>query len=251
MSLHLTLSELFMHQVAETKEGRSWILTQMADAEGGEGGELQVFEALAAYVDDQKLQQLIALHKDDEERHEALFRERADALGVPRPTIPREQKLLLRLDDALQVFTKPIASDEAVLDAYLVLLVVEERATAQFALTKRVFEKHGDHETARVLDEIAADEARHLKYCHAITKRYAPNEEARQRRIDEIRAVEARVFLENGRGNVRYALEQGFIRNPLWRAFWKTLQALTEKRRLAAPTAFEEMRAQGLVPAMA
>jgi rubrerythrin len=249
MSLHLKLSELFMNQVAETKEGRAWILTQMADAEGGEGGELQVFEALEAYVDDEKLQKMITIHKDDELRHEALFRERVAALGVPSPIIPREQKLLLRLDDAVQIFKKPIASDAAVLDAYLVLLVVEERATAQFAMTKRVFEKRGDHETARVLDEVERDEARHLKYCHAITKRYAANESERQKRIDEIRTLEARIFLENGRGNVRYALERGFIQSAPWRAFWKTLQALTAKRSLIPPTAFEEMREQGLVAA--
>ena len=116
---------------------------------------------------------------------------------------------------------------------------------AQFRLLQHAFRAAGDEETARILEEVEADEGRHLKYCHAITKRYAPDEEERLQRLEQMREVEAQAFAENGRENIAWTLSRGILFG--WRhALWKQLAKLQQRREPSAPTAYSDMLAQGL-----
>ena len=91
-----------------------------------------------------------------------------------------------------------------------------------------------------------ADEARHLKYCHAITKRYSKNEEDRQAQLQKVRELEAECFAENGREAMAWTLERGSLGG--WRrAFWGALNVVQQRREPSANTAFADMAAQGLV----
>jgi rubrerythrin len=241
----LRLTQMFLSHVTASPRGRAHILAQLANAEGGDGGELMLFEHLLAYVDDPKLRQLIQLHHEDELRHERLFIERAEAQGAELPIIPDRVKLLMRIDAKVGLFNKPVETDEDVVRVYLALLVIEERAMAQFRLLQHAFRAAGDDATARVLEEVEADEGRHLKYCHAITKRYAPDEEDRQRRLAQMREVEAQAFAENGRENMAWTLSRGILSG--WRrALWQQLARLQRRRAPSAPTAYSDMLAQGL-----
>lgn len=244
-TLTFQMSRLFMRHVARSPEGRAAILAQLANAEGGDGGELTLFEQLEAYTDDEKLKQLMRIHHDDELRHEQLFLARGEAQGVPLPEVPDRIKLLRRIDDAVGLFNRPVASDEDVVRLYMALLVIEERATAQFSLLAEAFAAAGDDETVAVLKEVEQDEARHLKYCHAITRRYQPDEEKRQALLEDMRQVEARCFAENGTEVMRWTLENGFIAG--WRAgLWRRIHDLQAGREPAVITAYANMVAQGL-----
>ena len=161
--------------------------------------------------------------------------------GCPRFDGPT----LLRIDEKVGLFNRPVESDEDVVRIYLALLVIEERAMAQFRLLQEAFREAGDEATAAVLEQIEADEGRHLKYCHAITKRYAPDEDERQRRLEAMREIEAQAFAENGRENIAWTLSRGVLSG--WRlAMWKQLAKVQRRREPSAPTAYSDMLAQGL-----
>lgn len=221
MNIQERLRLRFLRTLVATKEGRAHLLHQIADAEGTDEG--KVFEHLLAKVDDPKLKQLIEKHKSDELRHEALFRACAERTGATVPPAPSELHMLERLDAALDhFFTRPIEGDRGVMEAYLILQVIEERAMSQFALFEAVF-REVDPETADVFAEVGRDEARHLKYCLAISRRYAPDEETRLETLAKFREVEARAFADNGRANFRYVTERGYfqagwVEMLMWRA---------------------------------
>ncbi len=243
--LLLRMTRRFLTNVTSTARGRAHILAQLANAEGGDGGELMLFEHLLAYVDDPKLRQLIQIHHEDELRHERLFIERAEAQGAELPVIPDRVKLLMRIDEKVGLFNRPVETDEDVVRIYLALLVIEERAMAQFRMLQHAFREAGDEATAKILEEVELDEGRHLKYCHAITKRYAPDEEDRQRRLEAMREVEAQAFAENGRENIAWTLSRGILSG--WQLlWWKQLAKLQCRREPRAPTAYSDMLAQGL-----
>ncbi len=233
MDLHSRLSELATTHMADSPEGRAFLLYQLAEAEGGGGGELMIFDHLLKYVDDEKLAKLITIHKEDEERHEAMYLEAADRQGVEILKRPVEMSLLHRLDRKLGFFNEDVTEDIQVMKAYVLLQVIEERATTQFGQLRRVFTKVGDPATARMIGGIEADEARHLKYCVAIAKRYAPDEQTRLETLAEYRRLEAEAFFEDGRATLAFALEHGIIRSPLRRLFWSALQAIGRLRTTA------------------
>lgn len=243
--LMLQMTRAFLSHVTSTPKGRAHVLAQLANAEGGDGGELMLFEHLLAYVDDEKLRRLIQIHHEDELRHERLFIARAEAQGAELPTIPDRVKLLMRIDEKVGLFNRPVQSDEDVVRIYLALLVIEERAMAQFRMLQSAFRDAGDEETAKVLEQVEADEGRHLKYCHAITKRYASDEDERQRRLEEMREIEAQAFAENGRENIAWTLSRDVLSG--WRLqLWKQLAKVQRRREPSAPTAYSDMLAQGL-----
>jgi hypothetical protein len=247
MNIHDRLTRTSIRQLVETKEGRAFLLNQMADAEGGEAGELAVFDRLLAFVDDEKIQKIIRIHKDDELRHEELFRERARAQGVTVPAVPRDNKLLLRIDAEIGLFSdQKVESVDDIVRAYLVLLVIEERAMSQFALFAEAFAEVGDHETARVLREVEKDEERHLKYCHAVLRQYLPDVDARNARLTEMRALEARIFLDNGTANMKLSVARGYIQSAIARAFWRFVFFVREHKQIVPPTAYDVLVAQGV-----
>lgn len=236
MDLREYLTHRFMKALLRTPEGRAHLLNQVADAE--DNGEASIFDQALSWVTDPKLQKIIDHHRRDEIRHGQILRARRDATGAVVGPVPDHLKILDRIDAKLGgFFERPIQNDEGVLTAYLVLLVIEERAVTQFGMFIDAFAAI-DPETADTFRSIAADEERHLKYCRAIIRQYAADEATIERRLAEIRAIEAEAFLETSSANVRYSLERGLIEGRLERWFWRTVNALSAAIRVPPLTPF-------------
>ncbi|MGZ3405075.1 MAG: ferritin-like domain-containing protein [Polyangia bacterium] len=228
MNLRERLSIRFIDRVITSDEGRAHLLNQCADAEGN--GENGFFEHILAHVDDPALQKMISKHRDDELRHEQLFLAARDKTGIDPGPVPNELKLIDRLDRAVGgFFAQPVRDRRDVMQAYLMLQVIEERALTQFALFERAF-RGIDDETADVIAGIARDEARHLKYCHAIARRYAPDAVTQQSTLAELRQLEARCFAENGRANMQHLFDRGWVAvNPVEKLFWQAVNGLSAR----------------------
>jgi rubrerythrin len=242
MDLGEQLTKRYMTQLVATPEGRAHVLHQCAEAEDSD--EAQVFDRVLAVIDDPELAQLVKRHMADETRHAAMFRERLAATGVTPPPIPDDLRLLARIDRALGG-ARPVVDRTGVMEAYVLLQVIEERATTQFGIHEAVF-RPIDPKTADVYAAIAKDEARHLKYCHAIGRRYAPDEATYLATVRRYRKIEARAFAANGRANMKYVFANDYIdMGSVQRAGWRALSGVASLLRGGQPTRFsrEDARA--------
>lgn len=227
----------FLRRLLATREGRKHVLTMVADAEGSD--ESQIFDRTLSQVDDPKLARMIEKHRSDEQRHEELFRACADRIAVTLPPIPSNLRLLDRIADMTDHFLeRPIEDGKGVMEAYLLLQVIEERAIAQFMLMERAF-REIDPATADTFAEVARDEERHLKYCHAIARRYATDEAHHQETLERFRRIEAKAFAANSRANLDYAFEKGWFKaNLLERLAFRLLASVQQLG--TPPTAIEQ-----------
>lgn len=225
MNLRNRISLRFMRRLTATPAGRAHMLSQVADAEGSD--EAAIFDRALSRVDDPHLRKLVEKHKADEERHERLFRARLAATNITPPPVPDELKLIHRLDAATGGFLgKPIVDGVGVMQAYALLQVIEERAISQFALMEQAF-RPVDPESADTFAAVARDEERHLKYCEAIGRRYAPDEATRVSTVRRFRRIEEEAFQANGAANLRYVFARGYIvASPIARFAWRLLGAL-------------------------
>jgi len=240
----LTLT--FMKQLLRTPKGRVHFLAQVADAENNDEG--AIFEALKQRASDPQLQKMVARHAADEERHAKVLMERALDQGEPIPVIAEDLKILHALDKALGgFFSKPLETDEDVMRMYLLLQVIEERAITQFAMFQEAL-RDVDPKSADAFVTIEEDEARHLKYCHAIARRYAPSEKVHDETLAHFRKVEAKVFAQNSNRNLFNALKKGLldVGAPMKAAWW-LIGKLTQIIDPSKPTAFG---VPGLEPAL-
>jgi len=221
------LANRYLERLLATPQGRAHVLAELADAEAN--GEGAIFDQILSQVDDPELQRMIKRHAADEVMHARMFRDCIPRTGLPVPTVPDELKMIHKLNVAANGFLeRPVASKQDVMAAYTMLQVIEERAIAQFAIFERAFRKV-DPQTADVIARIAEDEERHLKYCHAISKKYAPDEATQARTLEEYRAIEERVFAENGRANMKYALDNDYLAIGVWeKLFWRAMLRLGE-----------------------
>jgi rubrerythrin len=228
----------FLTQLLSTPKGRATLLMQLAEAEGGDGGELDIFQHLLAVLEDDEAKKLARAHKEDEERHEQLFAAAARKEGAEPVRHPKESQLLRRLDAHTGFFSKPITQRDGVVEAYLLLLVIEERALRQFALMKKAFAAVGAHDIAVLFDEVAADEERHLRYCEAISRRYSTDEVQRQARLAELRALEARCFEEVQIMNGKTLIQAGLLeQRGAWGMLWRGLARVADARVRPLPMA--------------
>lgn len=226
----------FTRQLLATPAGRALVLAQIAEAE--ESGEARVFDDALARVDDPKLQKMIVRHREDELRHARLFRECLERTGVDPGPVPHELRVLDRIDAALGgFFQRPLENDLEVMQAYLILQAIEERAVEQFALYGPAFRPH-DARTAAVFEEVIADERRHLAYCRAISRRYAPDEETLTRELARIRRLEAEAYWSVEGANMAWIQANGLIQGTLPRLVWRGLGRLRERRPTLPLTAF-------------
>lgn len=230
------VSRRFLSQLLASPAGRAYVLTQAAIAEGTDEG--AIFAHLSQRVGDPELQRMVRKHAEDEERHALLFFGCADRQGPPRPEIPPNLRILERLNGSLGIFDRRVETDQDVMDAYLVLQVIEERAIEQFESIEPVLRRY-DPRSADVLNGIRADEGRHLRYCRAITKRYAPTERVRIGRLRELREVEAAAFREHQRNALRHVLDAKYL--PATSAvFWRAAADLLERRDVMPYTQFKD-----------
>jgi rubrerythrin len=224
MTLRDRISMAFMKRVIATPEGRAHILRELADAEGN--GENGFFELVLAKVNDANLAQMIRKHKEDELRHERMFNECAERTGVAPQPIPAEVKYVERIFDTVGFYENPIETPEDLMRAYLLLQAIEERSVVQFKLMEKAF-RSVDEKTADVLVAIGRDEERHIKYCQAIARKYAPDALTHDRALTEMRQLEARAFRDNGRANMSHVFAQGwFAGGALVKWIFRTLSNL-------------------------
>ena len=237
MTLASRLTDRYFRRLVATPEGRAHVLNQCADAESN--GECRIFEQALSLVDDDELRRLIRRHQDDEVRHAAMFREQAERVGVDVGPVPAHLKLIDRIDRALGgMLARPIADRRGVMEAYLLLQVLEERAVSQFPIFERGF-REIDPAVSAVFAAVLRDEHRHLRYCEAIARRYAPDEAAHRETLARFRRVEARAFAANSRANMRHALDRGYVAmGPIEKRLWSALAALLPVLAPEQPTAF-------------
>jgi hypothetical protein len=225
------LQRLFLDELLSTPRGQATLLKQLGEAEGGDGGELDIFEHILDVIDDAEVKKLVRVHKEDEERHEQLFFDRMRATGAEAMNLPKSSHLLRRLDAHTGFFSRPITDRAGVVEAYMLLLVIEERATRQFARWEAAFRRRGDHATADVIRDIGKDEERHLKYCEAITKRYSDDEATRQARLAHYRALEQQCFDEVQAVNLTTLVDNGFVGHSWWtKPLWSVLAGVAKRR---------------------
>jgi len=211
----------FMARLVGNPRGRAFMLSLMADAE--EADEAGVFDALLERVDDPKLHKMVRRHVDDEARHATLLRERVRAVGVTPPPVPRSLSIVDRINRALGDLGEGFVKNQrSVMEAYVLLEVVEERAVEQFPRIAAALDRV-DPVSAEVVRNIWEDEKRHVLYARAIGEKYAPDAETLAKTRSKFRLVEQRAFEENGADVLRYALDENLLALPfmeklVWRA---------------------------------
>lgn len=238
-----TLIDLrFMDRLFASARGRAFMLAFMADAEDSD--ERGVFDALAARVGDTELQKMIRIHRDDEIRHAQLLRRCVARAGVFPDRVPEELRIVPYLERSLgSVAERFLDEDAGVMEAYVFLQVIEERAVLQFPRFAAAIRPY-DPESADVIAGIARDEERHVKYAKAISKRYAPDAQALARTLARFRDAEARAYVEHGAAFLHFAVDHRLLdvgggEALLWRAFAKvaTLELPPWLRGSPAPRA--------------
>lgn len=213
-SLFIPLNNVVDHAVRraifEQPDCKAFALSSYADAEAS--GEGQVFTQALKRVEDPKLQRLIEQHQADELRHAALLVARREALGLSEHAIPDALRMIDRLSDAAGgILKSEMTSDADVAAAYTLLYVVEERAMDEFRRASAALRDAGDEETAQLFDVIARDEARHLRYCDAIARRYSADFDGELARM---RALERSVYGAQSRAWTWHILSNGLLKLP-------------------------------------
>lgn len=216
------LYDRFLRKLVAGARGRAFLLGFMADAE--ESDEAGVFDNLLARVDDPSLARLVRRHRDDEQRHARLFQGCVARTGIVPDPIPTELRYVDLLDRALGGFAASFAADAvSVMEAYLLLQVIEERGVQRFRQIARALRPF-DPESADVVEEVIRDEERHVRYARAISKRYAPSPESLERTLRRYREVEARVFVDHGAVLLRHVTTHDLLEaSPLERWFWRAV----------------------------
>jgi rubrerythrin len=224
MRLFDSLRSLYLTRLMQSARGRAFMLNFMAQSE--EADEKGVFDTLLARVDDPELAKLVRIHRDDETRHAAMLRERLAHLAVEPEPVPTDLRVVDRIDRHVGVADSFIGGKSGIMEGYLLLQVIEERGVRQFpgiANAMRPF----DPATAGVIDRITRDEERHVRYAKAISRRYAPDEETRERTLQQYRRAEARAFVEHARAFLAFAIEHGLDgTRGVERLFWRAVVTL-------------------------
>jgi rubrerythrin len=245
---HWFLSDLF-----STAEGRAYVLSQASEAESG--GEKRIFDVLLEQVDDPELARMVKKHSEDEVRHAEMYAECAARQGAKLPRIPAELRVIDKVDEAIararggvRFFDEKIHDGRFVMEGYLFLQVLEERAVQQFSVLAEALRPF-DPKSADVIVEIEADERRHLRYCHAISKRYAPSPVVLDETLAKFRRAEAEAYQAHTSESLAFLLDQGFLRSRSKTLLWRGIGALTSVAALPWTDAGRPVRGQHLAAA--
>ncbi len=219
---------IFMRRMVSTAADRAHLLTLVANSERNDEG--RIFAALERCGNDPWLAQVVRRHSDDEARHAALLEARITANGAGRPKMPPSLDMLGQLDGALDgLMSRPISTRDEVMRAYLLLQVLEERAVSQLPLFIEAFAEV-DPASSAVFTLLLEDERRHLGYCHAIARRYAPSTAVHDATLTHFRQVEARVFGQGTMTNLAFVLQHGLLDGPGWRVLARLGSLITVPR---------------------
>lgn len=223
------LDRRFLDRLVATPRGRAFLLDFMADAE--ESDEAGIFDRLLARVDDEALHKLVRIHRDDETRHAQMLRDCVARTGVVPDPLPLELRIVDRIDRELGGFAARFTADQhGVMEAYVLLQVIEERAVRQFPAIEQAL-RRVDPTTADVVARVIADERRHVGYARAISLRYAPDAATLARTVAAFRAAETRAFEAHGDDVLRVVLERdllavGSLERWMWKALARAVQPL-------------------------
>jgi rubrerythrin len=210
----------FLDKLVATPRGRAFMLNFLRSTEeSDEGG---VFDALVTRVEDQELQKLVRVHRADEDRHAEIFRKAVLRVGGACVPVEAELRVVERVDGLLGGWAESfLARTLGVMEMYVLLLVVEERAVREWPAIAAALRKV-DPESAADLERVIADERRHVKYARAISRRYAPDEATLERTIRRVRAAEKRAFALHTKAFTRIVLDRDLLAvGRLERIFWK------------------------------
>ena len=204
------------------------MLSFMADAEDSD--ERGVFDTLLERVDDPQLHKMIRIHRDDEIRHAEILRKCVARVGVVPAAVPAELRVVPYVERSLGSVAERFLDDKAgVMEAYVFLHVLEDRAVLQFPRFANALRPY-DPESAIAIDGIAEDERRHVKYARAISKKYAPDEATLARTLAQFRAAEEKAYVEHGSAFLEYAVDEDLL--AIGRAeklFWKGMAIVANR----------------------
>jgi rubrerythrin len=220
-----TLGSLYLKRLLRTQQGRAFMLSFMVQAE--EADEQGVFDKLLDRVDDPELAKLVRIHRDDETRHAALLKGCLARNGAELVPIPAELDVVRCIDRHAGGFASAfVGGRTGVMEAYLLLQVIEERGVRQFPVIAEAMRPH-DPESAATIDRITRDEVRHVRYAKAISRRYAPDASTLDATLERFRRAEARAFAEHSRALLAFAAERRLDGGSgTERLFWRAIVAL-------------------------
>ena len=231
MKLQDRMHHWFLAELFSTARGRAYVLSQAAQAESG--GEQKIFDVLLEHVDDPELARMVKKHCEDEVRHADLYSECAARQGAKLPPIPDELKIIDTVDryigearGGVRFFDETVHDDRYVMEGYLFLQVLEERAVQQFRVLADALRPF-DARSAAIILEIEADERRHLRYCYAISKRYAATPEALETTLAKFRRAEALAYRDHTQHSLDFLLREGFIPSKTKALFWRGISSAT------------------------
>lgn len=214
----------FMDRLFASRRGRTFMLSFMADAEDSdEGG---VFDTLLERVDDPQLHKMIRIHRDDETRHAEILRKCVARQGLIPDAVPEDLRVVPYIERSLGSVAERFLDQRAgVMEAYVFLQVLEERAVLQFPRFADAMRRY-DPESAAVIDEIAEDERRHVKYAKAISRKYAPDPITLHRTLVQFREAESKATVDHGSAFLEFALDKHLLEigrgeELLWRTMVK------------------------------
>jgi rubrerythrin len=153
----VTLESLLADAV-RTPEGRAYLLSYVGEEETAS---IPMLTQIASELVDPQLQKMAAKHLADEMRHETVLRERFLAMGLPPPKVDANAVLA-------ELYRE--MNPQTTAEKYMVVQVLEERAARTYPLIAKAFRPY-DPASADVFEGIAADEARHVRFCEAVTRR--------------------------------------------------------------------------------
>lgn len=216
----------FRRQALSKTEGLVHLFSQMADAEGGNSGELCLFDKIEDYVQDPAIKNIIRVHKADEERHEQMFLDYIKILGEEPQPLTDEMRLLKMLDRELNILEKPVTSDEDVINIMTLLLVIEERAILEFEGMQKTF-KH-DHAINAMLNVAIKDEEKHLKFCRKVIDHFKADQEKVEMKYREYKELEDLAYRKLSLNLMSYYLDNQFIESEFSRKFWRFMGGIAQ-----------------------
>jgi len=182
--------------------------------DGEDNGEAAVFEQVGAHLPARYVR-MCARHAADEARHAALFAAAVDALGGAAPT-PARLDPLARLDAAAGGLLATAGdSREALGRVFLLLMAFERRLAERLPLIADGFAA-ARPELSALFRTVARDEARHIRYCTAVSQALIPDPDRWATLRDEAVAVEARAFAPYLFDFLNHILDIGLRQMPWW-----------------------------------
>jgi hypothetical protein len=222
----------FLDRLTASPRGRAFIFKFLVGAE--EGDEAGVFDHLLARVDDPALHKIVRIHRDDETRHAEVFRACLARQGVSATDLPEPIPVVPMIDRRVGGLGERFVADRAgVMEAYVLLQVIEERGAAQYPRFARAMARR-DPRSAEAIMAVVRDEERHIKYANAVSRRYAPDATTLARTLERYRVAEAAAFVEHGRLFLAQAVAHDLLAvSAIERWAWRGVAALQPRAAAA------------------